>query len=205
MRVISGYARGIQLDVPRGQDLRPTTDRVKESLFSVLGDLRGQAVVDLFAGTGALGLEALSRGAATVALVEKSRDHLRVLRANLARVQKALPADLHHEVIVLECDVLRTPQVLPDWAGRFDVILADPPYRPAEGGVGPREVLMDPELPRWAGQALLVLQHAAKDSLPVAPLSGWRVLRQQPIGTTALTYCRFDPAVRVVTAAPRPA
>ena len=69
MRIISGRAGGIRLSAPAGQSLRPTEDRVKESMFSSLGDLTGSTVVDLFAGTGALGLEALSRGAAQVVLV----------------------------------------------------------------------------------------------------------------------------------------
>ena len=72
MRIIAGYARGIRLAVPDGgEPLRPTEDRVKESLFSTLGDLEGAVVLDLFAGTGALGLEALSRGAKEVVLVER--------------------------------------------------------------------------------------------------------------------------------------
>ncbi len=87
MRIVSGDARGIRLTVPEeGEDIRPTEDRVKESLFSTLGDFTGTAVLDLFSGTGALGLEALSRGAARVTMVERDARHAEVIRRNLAAV-----------------------------------------------------------------------------------------------------------------------
>jgi 16S rRNA (guanine966-N2)-methyltransferase len=84
MRIVSGVAGGIRLHAPRGTVVRPTEDRVKESLFGALGDLSGARVLDLFAGTGALGLEALSRGAASVVFVERSRQVLPFLRDNIA-------------------------------------------------------------------------------------------------------------------------
>jgi len=190
MRIIGGFARAVRLDAPPGSGVRPTTDRVRESVFGVLGDLRGRAVIDLFAGSGALGLEALSRGADPVVMVENCPAYVRVLRANLARLQDALPPGHQPEAVVLQCDVLRIPQAIPERAGAFDVILADPPYHPRTGGTGPRELLLDTALAAWAGEALLVLQHATRDPLPLAPLSAWRALRQQRYGITTLTYCR---------------
>ena len=89
MRIISGHARRIQLQTPAGRDLRPTSDRVKETLFAMLEPLAELRVLDLFAGTGALGLEALSRGAADVVFVEHNSRHVRLIEENLAAVRKA--------------------------------------------------------------------------------------------------------------------
>src|SRR5574340_694484 len=84
MRIISGEARGRHLRAPRGAATRPTADRVREALFNILGDVAGLAVLDLFAGTGALGLEALSRGAASAVLVDNAEAAVRVIQANVA-------------------------------------------------------------------------------------------------------------------------
>src|SRR5690349_20743372 len=89
MRIIAGIARGMPLNVPRGGDVRPTSDRVREAMFSSLGArVVGADVLDLFAGTGALGLEAASRGAASVVLVERARQALESIAANLASFAK---------------------------------------------------------------------------------------------------------------------
>src|SRR5947207_14419375 len=84
MRVVAGSRRGAKLVVPRGGQVRPTSDRVREALFSILGPLDGERVLDLFAGSGALGLEALSRGAGGATLVERAPAALRALRVNVA-------------------------------------------------------------------------------------------------------------------------
>ena len=84
MRIISGKSKGRRLVTPRGQALRPTSDRVKESIFNVLGgEVEGKSVLDLFAGTGSLGIEALSRGAKKVLFVEKGRQAIRLIERNL--------------------------------------------------------------------------------------------------------------------------
>src|SRR6185295_5984670 len=84
LRIVAGRWRGRRLVAPRGRDTRPTSDRVREALFSILGPLEGERVLDLFAGSGALGLEALSRGAASATLVERAPAALRALRDNVA-------------------------------------------------------------------------------------------------------------------------
>src|SRR3954447_25917649 len=86
MRIVAGRWGGRTLHAPRGRNTRPTSDRVREALFSILGPLEGERVLDLFAGSGALGLEALSRGAASATLVERERAALRVLRENVAEL-----------------------------------------------------------------------------------------------------------------------
>jgi 16S rRNA (guanine966-N2)-methyltransferase len=127
MRVIAGRFRGQRLVAPAGDRTRPTADRVRESLFSILGDLDGARVLDLFAGTGALGIEALSRGAARVTFVERDRAALAALRRNLDAVGPDADA-----VRVVTGDALRHLQ---DAAARdeaYDLVLLDPPYRDAD-------------------------------------------------------------------------
>jgi 16S rRNA (guanine966-N2)-methyltransferase len=123
MRVIAGTARGIRLQAPRGLAVRPTSDRVRESLFNILQPRLGRArFLDLFAGTGANGIEALSRGAAAAAFVESDRDAVESIRANLAKagfVAKAL-------VVRGELPGAAARGVVP--TGPWDIVFADPPY-----------------------------------------------------------------------------
>lgn len=121
MRVVAGAAKGRPLKAPAGQRTRPTTDRVKEAWFSALQPhLPGAHVLDLFAGSGQLGLEALSRGAAAVTFVERDRRALEILRANVASVgldgARVLPGEV---LATLGGELTDAP---------FDVVVADPPY-----------------------------------------------------------------------------
>ena len=117
MRIIAGSRRGHRIDAPRGLDTRPTSDRVRENAFNLIGPVDGATVLDLFAGSGAMGLEALSRGAASAVFVESSRDACRAIDANLSR--------LRLEATVLCQDVLRA---LAAERGTYDLVLCDPPY-----------------------------------------------------------------------------
>ena len=123
MRVIAGRFGGRRLSAPRGARTRPTADRVREALFSVLGDLEGARVLDLFAGSGALGIEALSRGAAEATFVDSAPAALRALRENLTAL------DLEAEVRRADArGFLRSARK----AGReYDLVFLDPPYRRA--------------------------------------------------------------------------
>jgi 16S rRNA (guanine(966)-N(2))-methyltransferase RsmD len=135
MRVIAGSAKGRRLDAPRGRAVRPTADRVKEALFSILGsrcDLGGAAVLDLFAGSGALGIEALSRGAAAVTFVEQDPGARRALTANLARCDLAQRGRIYGQSATAALARLAGE------AARFDGVLMDPPY-----GAGLAERLLD--------------------------------------------------------------
>ena len=126
MRVIAGRFGGRRLSAPRGARTRPTADRVREALFSVLGDLEGARVLDLFAGSGALGLEALSRGAAAATFVDSAPAALRALRDNLSALEIGAEA-----AEVRRADArafLRSARK----AGRqYDLVFLDPPYRRA--------------------------------------------------------------------------
>jgi 16S rRNA (guanine966-N2)-methyltransferase len=124
MRVIAGQYRGRRLQAPAGTNTRPTADRVREALFSILGDRVAQArVLDLFAGAGTLGLEALSRGASTATFVESAPRALAALKANV----DALGADAE----VVRGDALRWLRGASAGARQYDLVFLDPPYRRA--------------------------------------------------------------------------
>ena len=120
MRVITGKARGIVLKTPDGMLTRPTADRVKEALFSIIQfDIPGARVLDLFGGTGQLGIEALSRGAANAVFVDAREDACRLIRENLKRTK------LEVQGKVVRADYM---QYLNHCSEKFDIIILDPPY-----------------------------------------------------------------------------
>jgi len=117
MRVITGNARGRKLKEPVGMDVRPTSDRVKEAMFNIIQfDVEGRRVLDLFAGTGQLGIEALSRGAAGAVFVDQSRDAVELVRENLKLCRFKGEVVLGDSLAYLER------------CGKFDIIFIDPPY-----------------------------------------------------------------------------
>jgi 16S rRNA (guanine966-N2)-methyltransferase len=126
MRVIAGRLGGRTLKAPRGSVTRPTSDRVREALFAMLGDLHGASVLDLFAGTGALGIEALSRGAREVVFVERDASAVRALGENLA----ALAVE-PGEAEVRRGDALSALRTARERAEKYDLVFIDPPYRRA--------------------------------------------------------------------------
>lgn len=182
MRVIGGHDRGRRLRAPRGLRTRPTADRVRETLFDILGPaVAGARVLDLFAGTGAVGIEALSRGAARVVLVERDQSALRALRANLAALGASRAA-----ARVMAGDVLHVLPELGGQEGPFDFVFVDPPYATALAG-RTLEALAAARICRDGTE--VVVQHSTRTVLPVVPgLTAHRRPRQ--FGDTALTFLR---------------
>ena len=186
LRVVGGQHKGRKMQSPEGQDVRPTTDRVRESLFNILdhlvltdrdgSPLRGARVLDRFAGTGALGLEALSRGANEVWFVERSLTVQRLIKRNFVAVtgQDHLPSGIRigdEGLLGLGNASLRRP---------FDVIFCDPPY-----GFTDWEALVDgfDVANLVAKGTLLITETDAKDSFP--DLSArWATLKDRAIGRT---------------------
>jgi 16S rRNA (guanine966-N2)-methyltransferase len=128
MRIIAGTHRGRRVAAPPGSETRPTSDRVRESLFSILGPIDDARVLDLFAGSGALGLESLSRGAASVTFVERAPKALSAIRANLEA--------LGEEATVHSRDAVGFVRDASRAGGPYDLVFLDPPYRDA-AGLGP--------------------------------------------------------------------
>jgi 16S rRNA (guanine966-N2)-methyltransferase len=118
VRIVAGTHRGTRIFAPRGRDTRPTSDRVREAAFNLIGPVDGAAVLDLFAGSGAMGLEALSRGAASAVFVESDRDACRVIDRNIEKLRVT-------GARVLQQDVR---QALAMDRRTYDLILCDPPY-----------------------------------------------------------------------------
>jgi 16S rRNA (guanine966-N2)-methyltransferase len=118
MRIIAGANRGARIFGPKGEETRPTSDRVREAAFNLIGPVDGAAVLDLFAGSGAMGLEALSRGAATATFVESDRDACRTIDRNLEKLRLTGATVLRQDVF----------QALAAGRRTYDLILCDPPY-----------------------------------------------------------------------------
>ena len=173
MRVIAGTARGVPLSVPRGAATRPITDRVKETLFAILGDrVPDASVLDLYAGSGAIGIEALSRGAQQAVFVERDRGAVQALRANLVRTRLEEDARVH------EVDVER---FLALGEGPWDVVVLDPPYE-VRDIVAPLSALV----PHLAPGASVVIKHFWRTETP--EVEGLAVTRQRRFGETMLTF-----------------
>jgi 16S rRNA (guanine966-N2)-methyltransferase len=189
MRITGGKAARRILKAPKGYDVRPTPDLVKQALFNSLGArVPGARVLELFAGTGALSLECLSRGAASAVCVEKSSRHADILRQN---VQTA--GFSSHAFQVRVQDVFAALAQLASAQDRFDLILADPPY--GEKNIGRRstslaqQLLDDANLPRLlAPGARFVLGHTKRDTLSVP--EAWREAKLLKHGDSILRF--FD-------------
>lgn len=177
MRVIAGALRGRTLGAPAGSATRPTGARVKEALFSILGDVSGFAVLDLYAGSGALAIEALSRGARAAVLVESARPALAVLRQNL----KSLGLEGSATVLPVRVEgALRELLRL----GPFDLVLCDPPWKDVAAARNALEALATAGV--LAAGACVVLEHAAKDPPPAPEGSRLCVVDERRWGDTAV-------------------
>ena len=177
MRIIAGDWRGRPLRAPSGQGTRPTADRTRETLFSMLlsriGSFEGLRVADLYAGSGALGLEALSRGAAYATFVETDPGALAAIRANLA----AFDATGRANVLASSATKLAAGQ-------RFDVVFADPPYAPGSGSA----VVEAVRNAGWlaAGGMLAVETEAAE----AVDAGAWTIEAKRRVGRARLTLVR---------------
>jgi 16S rRNA (guanine(966)-N(2))-methyltransferase RsmD len=179
MRIIAGRLGGRDLgSVPEG--VRPTSDRVRESLFSVLGSVEGLRVLDLFAGTGALGFEAISRGAARVVFVEQSRRVVRGLRQRL----EVLGLDESSEVRILAIDAKKAiGRLKNEGEERFDLVFLDAPYEKGDR-VGTLTALFSAKI--LSEHARVVVEGPKRHALP--PLPGIHILDERDYGDTKLTW-----------------
>jgi 16S rRNA (guanine966-N2)-methyltransferase len=179
LRVISGTAGGLLLKSPKRHALRPTQDRIRQVIFSSLAErVAGARVLDLFAGTGSFGIEALSRGAESAIFVDQDAEAAQCIQANLEHCR--LKGDVRHEDVHT-------------WLARtgagdlFDLIFADPPYIKERGS-------LEGDLPLskmgslLAPEGLFVWEHYAEREVNVPP--GWEIVRKRTYGETGLTFLR---------------
>ena len=182
MRIITGKARGLKLTVPKNMEVRPTADRVKESLFNIISTkIIGARVLDLFAGTGNLGLEAWSRGAAAITFVDVSRESLRLVQSNIVKC--------HAEAAVqtIKGSAVSVIESLQRHDKHFDFVFCDPPYN--KGWV--QLVLTQLEkFPILTDGGYLIVEHAKHDEFGVLA-SCFELIRQETYGETILSFIRF--------------
>lgn len=183
MRIIGGTLRGRKLGAVRGRAIRPTSDRVREALFNILGALPvDAAVLDLFAGTGALGIEALSRGAAQAVFIDNASSHLSVLRKNIAH------CGLERCSRIFQWDIVRNLRCLQDYQRTFDLVFLDPPY-----GKG----MLEPALRHLAAadvltrDATIVIEQDAREAMIVAA-PAFRREDERRYGHTRLSFFSVD-------------
>lgn len=175
MRVTGGNLRSRKVSSPKGENVRPTPGRVKEALFSILAPrIEGSRFLDLFAGTGAIGFEAVSRGAAEVVSVEAHRETAHAIR----EASEELGVD--KKLIVVAAPVDRALYRL---EGKFDLVFADPPYA-SDLPLKMFELLRERDL--LAEDSLVIFEHSARTILPEIP--GYRSTREEVYGDVALAF-----------------
>ena len=177
VRVIGGEARGRKLILPGRGAVRPTSDFVREALFNILGPQDGCLWLDIFAGTGAVGLEALSRGAAKAFFIENSRSCCEAVRAN------ALKCGFEERVEILEMTAAQGLQTLGRRGLHFDRIFADPPY---DKGLADPTIIGIEQAGILAGGAMAVIQHSTREPLNV-DLNKWELSDKRIYGDTVIT------------------
>jgi 16S rRNA (guanine966-N2)-methyltransferase len=183
MRIVGGTRRGRRLLGPRSASTRPTADRVRETLFNVLGQtLPGGHVLDLYAGTGALGLEALSRGADSAILVDSAKEAADLCRAN------ATALGFEERVAVLRLPVDRALERLVAEERHFGLILADPPYAARAGAW-----LVAAVEPLLAGSGTLVIEHDRREVLPPSGGALFKV-DERRFGDSVLSLYSSEPS-----------
>lgn len=187
MRIITGTAKGFRLKAPRGLDVRPTGDRVKESMFNIIAAHIAEAdVLDLFAGTGNLGLEALSRGARSAVFVDSSSTSLSVLKEN------ALHTRLAERAEYIRADAVKIIDRLFEAGRNFDLIFCDPPYNKgfttAILGKLEEKMILKPE-------GILILEHSKHETCQ-ASTNSIRVMRREKYGETVVTFLTTNPTIK---------
>ena len=178
MRIVAGQLRGRQLATPAGGATRPTAARAREALFAILSDVSGERVLDLYAGSGALGLEALSRGAERLVLVESNKAAQQAIRGNL------LSLGVEARATLLPLRVEASLKAL-ERSGPFSLVFADPPWADAQAALTFLEKLAGSSLLTPA--ARLVLEHAARTPPVLPPAARLRDVDTRRWGDTAVT------------------
>jgi 16S rRNA (guanine(966)-N(2))-methyltransferase RsmD len=183
MRVITGLAKGQRLKAPKGLKTRPTTDRVKESLFNILADIPQRAkVLDLFAGSGGLGIEALSRGAEYAVFVDKSSASCQVIKDNLQST------GLQEKAAILRNDVLEVLEQLKRQGHIFTLIFCDPPYMT---GLAEATLQRVNKLKVVTYGAIFVAEHSRREEM-ANHIGGFTLVRREQYGDTVMSFYSYQ-------------
>lgn len=183
MRVISGSARGLKLKSPKGMDVRPTTDRVKESLFNIINNyIQDSFILDLFSGTGSLGIEALSRGAQRCTFVDSSKDSIEIIKDNLKSTKFIDKSE------VIFSDAISAINKLGVKRDKFDIIFMDPPYLknlvvPVLKEIIKRELLEE--------DGIIIIEHDTTDIIP-ENIDNLNKYREKNYGNTTLSFFTWE-------------
>lgn len=181
MRIIAGQWRGTHLHTPKGAAIRPTADRLRESIFNMIGPrLQGSLVLDLFAGTGAMGLEALSRGASHATLIDRDPRALALIRRNVDKVRAGA------KTTVMRWDIAHNLRCL-GRGGRFDWVFIDPPYG---RGLVQRTLVNLSAVEGDLGR--IIVEHDDREII-LTPTGGYRLYDQRRYGKTLVSF--LDPVV----------
>ena len=187
MQIIAGRARGVELDTAPTLEVRPTLARARKALFDSMGDWSGAVVVDLCAGSGALGLESASRGASQVLMVENNPHHVEIIRRNILKVQKC---SVEANMQVMQASILDTEKIFSQIED-IDVIFADPPYEKSAEFF--ESLLKDDEFLANAAHAIIIWE------IPDSPGSIGKFMKREyfdeftirKFGPSAFLICRF--------------
>ncbi len=196
MRIIAGKAKGVRLSALSSRQTRPILDRAKESMFSILGDsVLDSVVLDLFAGTGSLGIEALSRGAKRCLFVENSTNAIKVIKNNLRET------NLLKRTVVLKINVFRLLDFIKNKDIKFDLILVAPPYKLLDIDCGDRkrifsllEAFVSRQIVNEKG--IIVLQHHKKQKVIQECFKQLNVIDERQYSNTQLTFLKVNVAAR---------
>lgn len=181
MRIIGGIAKGRKLASPKGMPVRPTADMVKEALFDILAPYIDDAMfLDLFAGSGSVGLEALSRGAKEVYFVDDERQCVSLIKHNLVLL------NMHDKGKVILSDAIASMDLLLRWRKRFDIVFMDPPYERDYVMKGVKAVITADIL---IENGILVVQRSKREALHAVP-EGWVIYKEKVYGDTILDFIR---------------
>lgn len=178
MRIIAGIARGRRLASPSGSHIRPVLDQVKEAIFNILFDVRDMAVLDLFAGTGSIGLEAVSRGAKRAVFVENNKAAVELIRENIRR------CGLEKECRVIPRPAKSALRQLSEEDEKFDLIFIDPPY--LKNLINPTIKTVH-ELNLLKDNGRLIMEHHPKEPVKNLP-EGLKISDQRKYGQTLITF-----------------
>ncbi len=182
MRIIAGRARGLHLTPPQNMNLRPTSDRVKESVFGIIGArIAGTQVLDIFAGTGNLGLESWSRGALSITFVDKSQESIRLVRSNITKCHA------EQDCIVIKNDAVTSIEKLHCQSRKFDFIFCDPPYNK---DWLTKIITVLTQFPIINGNGWLIAERSRHDILPALPVE-YELFRSEKYGETVVDFIRF--------------